>query len=303
MATKKFKNGIFCFYRARSVTPITPEAARQLAEQHQIPPEVVPAYAGDRAIVPRARGAVMSALSRQGWLVHPITQTRTYVCYGIVQESKDQAQERLDHTFDDVARWSAEPGPDTPDGPQRIHGTHEIAQRIDQEYQRLRGTLAPADWTAKIAEFLTGPCQAAAMREDGRIYWCPPPHMDVLRRFAGLLEHVGISLLLCEVEAEAKDTVKEAAHESLYTRLEQIEQKVIELANPEIWHRPETYKRRLAELSEVRATCIAYHEAFEGGGEWMLKLAASLEQTVKMAMNPDDATPGTPAAIDYDQHW
>ena len=116
----KYENGAFCFWRTTpTMQPMTPAEIERLAAQHNLPASIVPQYAGDRQQISRAIGAVSSKASKGGWQLTSIKTGRHEVVYGISAIEKDQAQERVDFTFDDRLRWSDEGG-----NGQHIEGMH-----------------------------------------------------------------------------------------------------------------------------------------------------------------------------------
>jgi len=247
----KWSNGAFVFFRASGLKPQDPEQAKQLALEYNVGEDVVPEYAGDRATVARAINSCTSGLSRKGWLVRPITKkNHSLVRYGIVREEKKE--ERLDHDFEALLEWSEE------EQPEHVRGNHQVASLIDSQYQQLRGKIVPADWTATITNYLLNKCYCSAVRDDGRVYWCPPQHLSELKSLRDYLDKVGISLVLCEIEAEAREVVKEAASESLHDAVQDL---VDEVDTFDGSQKPSTYAKRMDAAVELEHRATLYKEA------------------------------------------
>jgi hypothetical protein len=250
-----------------------PSTIAHVAAQHAIPSSIVPQYAGDRQQVSRAISQVSSHLSRQGWVLTSITMARHEVVYGISAVQKDQQRERVDHTFDDRLRWSDEGGNGA-----HVEGQHPIALAVDQAYQALRGHICPGDWTEALSQYLIGICQAFAFREDGRVYWVPPagvPKMAALQQF---LSAVGIALVVCEVEAQAKASVQHAAGESLADQLASLQAAVVAFDGKQ---KPSNYARRIEEIETLRKRATTYREVLGLGVSEAQAILDHLDQTTR----------------------
>jgi hypothetical protein len=279
----KFKDGAFCFYRvSSSCTPMLPSAIEQLAAQHGMPEKIVPQYAGDRNQVARAISQVSSHLSRQGWLLRPIKQARHEVVYGIVKEQKDQHRERLEHDFEDTLRWSDEGGNGT-----YVEGTHALAIEVDTAYQALRDRVCPGDWTETLCTYLTQDCNATPMRQDGRIFYLPPQALDQVRQLTAFLAAVGISLVCCEIEAEAVPVVQQAASESLAEQLERLQEEVAGFNGEQ---KPNTYRLRLDEYARLRERATMYRESLGIGVTQAQTILDELEEKVRDMLTVRQAT-------------
>lgn len=268
----KFQQGCFVFYRASGLRAEDPATIQAEAVTIGVDPSIVPSYAGDRQAVSRAISQVNSGLNRQGWELTSIKTSRHDVVYGISTIVRDQERERVDFAFDDCLRWTDEHG-----NGEHVTGTHEIAQRVDNTYQGLRGKIVQADWTGAITEYLLGACQSTAMREDGRIYWVPPQHISKVQDLGRLLATIGINLVCCEIEAEVRETVVHAAAESLADKLEELEAEVKQFDGQQ---KPTTYRRRLEEYRKLRARAITYREALGIGVEHAERSLTQLEAAV-----------------------
>lgn len=272
-----YTNGAFCFYRATSKNAQDPYDIARLAGKYGVPESIIPPYAGDRQQVSRAITATVSKVGRQGWLIRPIKQSRAEILYGIVREERDQAGERLEHSQEGIAEWSAESGNGA-----HVEGNHDIAQQIDAEYQAIRGKILPGDWTGTLTAYLLGECQAAAMREDGRVYWLPPQTLAKAHNLRSFLAEVGIALVLCEIEAEARETVVQAVSESLADQLQALEDQAAQFSGEE---KPSNYKRRLEEYASLRKRATTYRDSLGIGIEQAQRVLDRLESQVSQLLD------------------
>ena len=279
----KYQNGAFVFYRVGSgCRPMMPQEITALAAQHGISARIVPAYGGDRAQVARAISATSSGLSRQGWLLTSIKTSQHEVVYGISAVTKDQARERVDHTFTDRVRWSDEGGNGA-----YIEGQHAIAQQVDAAYQAIRGRICPGDWTASLTEYLLSECHAQAMRDDGRIYYVPSASLTHLAPLGQFLQAVGISLVVCEIEAEAVAVVQQAASEGLAEELERLQAAVASFDGEQ---KPSNYKARIEEMTQLRARAGAYQAALGIATEQVTAVLDALESQVQRLLDVRENT-------------
>ena len=279
----KFAHGIFCFYRVSAqCQPMTPAEIERLAAQHNLPASIVPQYAGDRQQISRAIGAVSSKASKGGWQLTSIKTGRHEVVYGISAVEKDQAQERVDFTFDDRLRWSDEGG-----NGQHIEGMHAVAKEVETAYQGIRGRICPGDWTEALTTHLVGTCQAFPFREDGRVYWCPASHMAGLSTLGAFLRQVGIDLVVCEVETETREVIQQAAQESLADNLQMLQDDVAQFDGRQ---KPSNYRRRIEEIVQLRKRATVYHEALQVGVDQAQTILTKLEEQVKELLDCREST-------------
>ena len=75
MTNTKFSTGAFVFTRARGLQPRDPTELRPLAAQHNLPEDIIPSYAGDRATIGRAITQTSSGLHKEGYLLRPVRAT------------------------------------------------------------------------------------------------------------------------------------------------------------------------------------------------------------------------------------
>jgi len=270
MTSDRFSSGAFVFTRARGLQPHHPDTLVPLAARHGIDPGFIPAYAGDRAAVSRAICQTSSGLHREGLLLRPIKRTSTEVVYGIVREQRDEQAERLDHEFEATVAWLAEPDASL------VLGGHPVAQRVAEAYRELRGKIVADDWSATVTDYLERH-DAARIRGDGRVSWVPPQRLAEVRRFSALLAEVGIDLVLCEIEAEARAVVENVAQVSLDDQLERLQ---AEAAAFDGTQKPSTYARRLGEYQRLRERAVLYRDALGVGVDRAEQVLSLLEQKV-----------------------
>ena len=273
--TSKFTNGAFVFTRARGLTPRDPSGLKALAEHYGIDPKLVPDYAGDRTAVSRAIQRTAVGLSRHGILLRPIRRTNVDVVFGVVNEKADEAKERLDHQFIATVGWSAEPRPEM------IRGDDPVADRVRSTYNELRGMVVADDWAPSITAALLK-LGAAAVRDDGRVYWVPPQQLDVVRKLGAYLHEVGIDLVLCEIEAESRTVVTEIAQSSLVDELDRL---VAEADAFDGKQNPGTYEGRLHEYQQLRQRATLYRDALGIGVEQAQQVLAALETKVSAMLD------------------
>jgi len=275
MTNNRFATGAFVFTRARGLEPRLPDDLLALAQQHYIKPAFVPSYPGDRTAIGRALSQAASGLSKEGFLLRPITRTSTEVVYGIVHEQRDEGEHRLDHDFEATVSWCNEPDPS------RVLGDHPIARRVAQAYADLRGRVIADDWSAAITSYLESH-DAARVRSDGRVYWVPPQRIDQVRRYGGFLAEVGIDLLLCEIEAESKQLITSVAEQSLDDQLEELQ---AEAAQFDGTQKPSTYARRLEQYEKLRERAVLYKAALGLGVDRAETVLQELETKVSSMLD------------------
>jgi len=265
MSNKKFASGAFTFTRARGLEPKRPEDIIPLAEKHGFSESIIPPYAGDRAAIGRAIQATSCGLYREGFLLRPIRRTSTEVVYGIVAERKNDAEEKLDHEHMATIVWRAEPDSSV------VVGDHAIARRVAENFEKLRGKLVAEDWSATVTRELEN-LGAVPFREDGRIYYCPPQHLDTVARFGKFLGEVGVTLVMAEIESETMPVVTEVVTENMSDQLDKLAAEVAQFDGKQ---KPSTYKRRLSEYQQLRERAILYRDALGVGVE---KTEVALEE-------------------------
>lgn len=271
MSSHRFKNGAFVFTRARGVEPRAPEELEPLLAKHGIRSEFVPQYPGDRAAVGRAFAAAKSGLSKDGLLLRPIKRSATELVYGVVKETPDVVDQRIDHEFEAVISWSAEPDPSA------VRGDHVLAVRVAAFYRDLRGKITSDDWSGAISSYLDQH-DAARVRSDGRIFWVPPQRIEPIRRLAAFLEEIGIDLILCELEPEVRTVVQGVARENLEEQLSRLQAEVAAFDGKQ---RPSTYARRLDEFQKLRERALLYRDALGMGVDQAEQVLAELEDRVE----------------------
>jgi hypothetical protein len=271
----KFNNGAFVFTRARGLTPRDPSGLKALAEHYGIDPQLVPDYAGDRTAITRAIQRTAVGLSRHGILLRPIRRNNSEVVFGIVNEKANEAEERLDHQFAATVGWSAEPHPET------VRGDHPVADRVRATYDELRGMVVADDWAPSITAALVQ-LGAAAVRDDGRVYWLPPQQLDAVRKLGAFLHEVGIDLVMCEIEAEARAVVTEVAQSSLVDELDRLQ---AEAAAFDGTQRPSTYEGRLDEYQRLQQRAVLYRDALGIGVEQAEAVLNSLRSKVEQMLD------------------
>src|SRR6185503_10701659 len=233
MERQRFADGAITFWRARGIETRTPEELESISARHGIKQELLPQYTGDRVSITRAIDGTRAGLAREGLLLRPIRRTATEVLFGIVRERTSEAIERVDHDLEGVVGWSLEPDPAF------VRGDHPVAHRVAEAYRELRGKVAAEDWSRSITTHLES---LAATRLRAGLHWVPPTQVETLTQLGSLLGEVGIDLVVCEVDAEARVVVQRAAQDSLDEQLRRLEE---EVAAFDATQRPTTYARRL----------------------------------------------------------
>tara|TARA_R110002096_G_C14660074_1_gene727639 strand:- start:4645 stop:5715 length:1071 start_codon:yes stop_codon:yes gene_type:complete len=260
--------------------------------------EIVPEYAGDRAAIGRAFTAAKAGLGKQGLLLRPIQRSHNELVYGIIRETPDAVDQRIEHQFEAVVRWSSEPHPEA------VHGDHFVAHRVEAAYKSLRGVLTAEDWSGAITRFLEAQ-DAARVRSDGRIYWVPPQRVPAVRKFGEFLADIGIDLVLCEIEPAAQSVARGAARGSLDEQLAKLQSEVDAFDGKQ---RPSTYARRLEEFQRLRERALLYRDALGVGAEQaevtlkdleekvstMLELRTTTSMAAPVAMTPPEEVPLEP---------
>lgn len=275
MSTRRFTTGAFVFTRTRGVQPRDPADLRPIAFQHSIAPSLIPSYAGDRVAISRAITHASRGLSKEGFLLRPIRRASTEVIYGIVQERKDESHQRLDHDFEDNVSWSAEPAPSI------VAGDHEVAQRVRDAFDELRGKVVADDWSSSITSYLESH-DAARMRGDGRVYWVPPQRIDHIKKLGAFLAEVGIDLIMCEIEPEVQTVVADVAQVSIDEELDRLQEEAYAFDGKQ---KPSTYARRLEVYQALRQRAVLYRDALGVGADRASQVLDDLEQKVSSMLD------------------
>jgi hypothetical protein len=273
--TQKFATGAFVFMCTRGLGPRDPTELQPLALQHDIPPGCIPTYAGDRVAITRAITQASRGLTKEGFLLRPISRTSTEIVYGIVQERKDESHRRLDHDFEATVSWCAEPDPSL------VTGEHPVADLVRSAYQKLRGKVVADDWSSSVTSYLESH-DAARMRGDGRVYWVPPQRLPNVRKLGAFLAEVGIDLILAEIEPEVAAIVQDTATTSLDDELARLSE---EAANFDGTQKPSTYSRRLEEYQRLRQRAVLYRDAQGVGVETASRVLDELETKVSTMLD------------------
>ena len=270
MTNQKFENGAFMFTRARGLQPRNPDELLPLAAQHNLPPDIIPNYAGDRATVGRAISQTSSGLHREGFLLRPVKRSSAEVIYGIIRENKEESSQKLKHEHEATVSWSVEPDSSV------VQGDHSIARRVAEAYRRLQGKIVAEDWSASITTYLEQH-DAARVRGDGRVYWVPPQRIDAIRNLGSFLQQVGIGLILCELEPEVQGVVQDVASESIEDQLTKLQEEADSFDGTQ---RPSTYVRRLDEYQRLKQRAVLYRDALGVGVDKASQVLQGLEEKV-----------------------
>jgi hypothetical protein len=273
--TQKFSTGAFVFTRTRGLEPRDPADLEPVAVQHGIDAAFIPAYPGDRVAISRALTHASRGLATEGFLLRPIRRTSGEVVYGIVREQRDEAQVRLDHDFEATISWSAEPDPSI------VVGDHDVASRVRDAFNTLRGKIVADDWSSSITSYLESH-DAARMRGDGRVYWVPPQRIAEVRKLSAFLSEVGIDLILCEIEPEVQTVVADVAQVSIDEELDRLQ---AEAADFDGKQKPSTYARRLDEYQKLRQRAVLYRDALGVGVDRAKAVLDELEQKVSAMLD------------------
>lgn len=271
---EKYHNGAFCFFRSSStLEPMFPDQITALADQYSLPQTLTPAYAGDRAVAARSISATQGSAARQGYILRPLVKKQRVLIYAIVREEKDDEGRTIRHTHEKNITWTLEM-----EQGEHIIGTHEVALEAEATYQDWRGKIAATDWTYSISTYLLGTCHAQMMRDDGRVWWCPPQTLPALYQLTAFLGAVGITMVILEVEAEHQTVIQQATTESIAGQLTALQEEAEAFDGTQ---KPSTYKGRLEEYQVLRRRATLYKEALGIGVEQAEGILASLEEKVQ----------------------
>jgi hypothetical protein len=273
--TQKFSTGAFVFTRTRGLEPRDPADLEPVAVQHGIDAAFIPSYPGDRVAISRALTHASRGLQNEGFLLRPIRRTSADVVYGIVREQKDESLQRLDHDFEATISWSAEPDPSI------VTGDHDVASRVREAFNTLRGKIVADDWSASITTYLESH-DAARMRGDGRVYWVPPQRIEDVRKLSAFLATVGIDLILCEIEPEVQTVVQDVAQVSIDEELDRLQAEAAEFDGKQ---KPSTYARRLDDYQRLRNRAVLYRDALGVGVDRAKAVLDELEQKVSAMLD------------------
>lgn len=277
----KLKNGAFCFFRNSNVLPMSPELVKELAKKYQVDEAIVPEYAGDRMAFSRAIQASSMALGKRGVLLRPINKnSSSKAVYGIVLEERNAEAEELKHIFNssnDKITWLE-------DQPNDVisNGHNPVAEEVNNQYQRLKSKVTSADWTSAITNYLLYHCAATSYRDDGRVYWIPPQEIEKVSKLRTFLAVIGVSMALCEVEPEVRESVKEAAQESLADKLASLKVEADSFCGVE---KPSTYTKRIEEYRALKQRATMYKEALGVGVGTVTEVLNKLEEKVSKLLD------------------
>ena len=282
MTTQRYADGAFCFYRTSAACqPMFLSNIERLATRHGISTSMIPAYAGDRAQVSRAILAVSGKIARK-WKLTGIKTGSHEVVHGISAVRIDQQNEKCTFPQEDCLRWSDEGG-----NGQYIEGQHPVACAVNAEYQSIKERICPGDWSETLKNYLLDECQAFPFREDGRVYWIPPQTLAKLAPLTAFLADVGISLVVCEVETQARTIVQQAASESLQDKLTALKDEVDAFTGDE---KPSNMKRRIGELEKLRRRAQTYQDALGIGVDQAQAVLDTLQGHVERLLGTRQAT-------------
>jgi hypothetical protein len=272
----KYKDGAFCFFRNNNVAELDAETIRQLAIQHNIDEVIIPEYAGDRMALSRAIQQSHYSVSKTGYRLEPIIRGKGgKAVWGVIELNKDVSTESLNPNFASKVIWNG-------DSPDHVTGDHSVVNIIDEEYQYYRNKICGTDWVTTIVDYLQSKCNASPMRDDGRVYWIPPQKLDEVKKLKSFLSLIGISVVLCEIEAENREVVKEAAGDSLANKLADLK---IEAENFSGGEKPSTYIKRLEEYQRLRGKALTYKAALGIATDTIEETLKTLEVNVNKLLD------------------
>lgn len=195
-----FRDGAFVVWNTRLHSPaMDPQDVRDMALAAGLPEEIVPDYAGDRAIISRVIDGNASKYKRKGWVLSALKRSGTKVLLTIHAANKDIEARETDLPQVGTLEWTAEPKEDqTTSHYNGIVSGHEVGRELDVTYQTLKGKITGTDWTSTLVSYLSNECYAQAWREDGRVYWVPPIGLSKVKELQSWLKSVGVSLAIAE---------------------------------------------------------------------------------------------------------
>lgn len=256
----KYRDGAFVFWNSRLTAPaMDPADVRDMALAAGLPEEIVPEYAGDRAIVSRVIDGNASKFKKKGWHLTSLKRTGSRVLMTIHKAHKDAENRSAKLPQVGELEWVAEP---KDAGARNGHyngivSGHEVGVELDALYQGLRGKITGADWTSSLTEYLTSECYAQAWRGDGRVYWVPPIGLDKVRELKSWLKSVGVTLALAEIEADVRESVQEVVEQSLVDQLDEL---AAEVEAFDGLQKPSTYTDRIERMHTLRKRAIVHCE-------------------------------------------
>jgi hypothetical protein len=191
--------------------------------------------------------------------------------FSIIAKRRNDALLRVDTEFRASVAWSDE-------APDEVEGDHPVAGRVRETFDRLRDRVVADDWTAKLIAYLTGTMRAVSMRDDGRVYWVPPQHIDDVAALRAFLKDCGIDLVLAPITETATKVVRAAAGASIADEIARLRAVVADFDGKQ---KPSNYESRLAEFAALRDRAVLYREALSVGVDEAQAALDELEQKVE----------------------
>jgi hypothetical protein len=255
----RFTNGAFVMWNARlHSNAMDPQDARDMALAAGLPEEIVPEYAGDRAILSRVIDGQAARLKRRGWVLSSLKRKSSHLLMTIHRASKDVDARVTDLPQVGTLEWLAEPKDSKNNGyHNEIISDHEVGTELNALYQGLRGKITGQDWTTTLVDYLTNECYAQSWRQDGRVYWVPPIGLPAVRELQTWLKTVGVSLAVAEIDSEVRESVAEVVETSLVDQLEELAAEVEAFDGTQ---KPSTYADRLERYHLLRKRAIVHTE-------------------------------------------
>jgi phosphoglycolate phosphatase-like HAD superfamily hydrolase len=279
----RFTDGGFVVWNSRLHSPaMDPQDARDMALAAGLPEEIVPDYAGDRAILSRVIDGNASKLKRKGWVLTSLKRKSTQLLMTIHEANKDVEAKATKLPQVGTLEWSAEPK-DASQAASHYNGIisgHEVGTYLDEAYQNLKGKITGSDWTSTLVNYLTSECYAQSWREDGRVYWVPSIGLPKVKELQGWLKSVGVSLAIAEIDSEVRDSVQEVVEANLVDQLDDLASEVDNFNGKQ---KPSTYADRLERYHTLRKRCIVHTETLgiaKETAEEILSKLDSMEETV-----------------------
>jgi len=271
----RYSDGAFVMWSARlTAAAMSSQDIRDMANAAGLPESIVPDYAGDRAICSRVIDRHASKLKRQGYVLSKLKRTKSHVLMTIHETSRDIAARETELPQAGTLEWTSETnGIVSPE-------QHTVADYLDYHYQDAVGKIHATDWSSTLIAYLQDECLAQAWRDDGRVYWVPPTHLDRVRELQDWLQSVGVSLAVAEIDGAVRESVVEVVEASLVDQLDELQAEVDGFNGLQ---KPSTYADRIERYHELRKRVTVHTECLgiaKSTANSLLKQLEDMEVTV-----------------------
>ena len=218
------------------------------------PPKIVPSNAFQKAVKEAGR-------RHKGFMVRPIAKTTEQVVWGIVRETKDKANLKLDYKCNVQVRFvKATCKVDVHLEAGAEDQAKQIAQEIQAAYFELTQTFIGWDIQRMLTRNLTADLGAITLRRGGGFYFVLGQHLPTVLKHKRVVEQIGdceVGILeLRKGDKNSTDSIKRDARRSLEDEINTIKEEIknFQAKTP----RTDTLTRRVTEFKAIKQKVQVY---------------------------------------------